>query len=140
VYARVLRQATGQHHNTACAILYSGILFSTGYIISGVSTPIIESVRIVAKMHKNLFLEGSKYVFLFVLLGLMIAYIVNIVALSVFNFLTKDINEIQEIRQNNIAIAIVVATISVVVSLMVKDSAMFLLQAFVPYPDVPKVY
>lgn len=140
VRSRVLQKTDPQHDNLAYAILFSGILFSTGYIISGVSQPIIETVRLLSKSHQNLFVEGSKYVLLFVSLGLIIAYIVNIVALSVFSFLTKEIDEMAEIRKKNVAVALIIATISIVISLMVKDSAMFLLQAFVPYPDVIKVY
>ena len=52
--------------------------------------------------------------------------------------MTKNIKEFQEIQKNNVAVAIFTGVIVISISIMLKDSLYFLLDTFVPYPDVPK--
>ena len=54
--------------------------------------------------------------------------------------MTKSINEFQEIKKNNIAVAILTATIIISISLLVKESMYLLLETFVPYPELPKIF
>jgi uncharacterized membrane protein YjfL (UPF0719 family) len=54
--------------------------------------------------------------------------------------MTKSINEFEEISKNNIAVSILTATIIISISLLVKDSLYLLLESFVPYPDIPRIF
>ena len=54
--------------------------------------------------------------------------------------MTKNINEFQEIKKNNLAVAILTATIIISISLLVKESLYLLLETFVPYPEVPNIF
>ena len=54
--------------------------------------------------------------------------------------MTTDINEFEEIKKNNIAVAILTATIIISISLLVKESLYLLLESFVPYPDIPNIF
>ena len=51
--------------------------------------------------------------------------------------MTKKINEFEEIKNNNIAVSIVTAIVIVSISILAKDSLYLILEAFVPYPDMP---
>jgi uncharacterized membrane protein YjfL (UPF0719 family) len=51
--------------------------------------------------------------------------------------MTKDLNEFEEIKNNNIAVSLITAAIVITISLMVKSSLFLMLEAFVPYPDMP---
>jgi uncharacterized membrane protein YjfL (UPF0719 family) len=53
--------------------------------------------------------------------------------------MTKTIDEFEEIKKDNIAVAIIVGVIIIAVSIMLKDSLYFLLETFVPYPDAPSL-
>ena len=52
--------------------------------------------------------------------------------------MTKTINEFDEIKKDNIAMAIICGVIIVSISLILKDSLYFLLDTFVPYPEIPR--
>ena len=50
--------------------------------------------------------------------------------------MTKDINEFEEIKNNNIAVSIITSVIIISISLLAKDSLYLLLESFVPYPEI----
>ena len=54
--------------------------------------------------------------------------------------MTKDIDEFKEIKNNNIAIAIITATLIISISLLLKESVYLLLESFVPYPEIPRIF
>jgi len=58
-------------------------------------------------------------------------------AIYLFTIMTKDLNEFEEIKNNNIAVSLITAAIVITISLMVKSSLFLMLEAFVPYPDMP---
>ena len=47
--------------------------------------------------------------------------------------------ESEEIKNNNVAVAIISGVIIISISLIVNDSLYFLLDTFVPYPDNPRL-
>ena len=51
--------------------------------------------------------------------------------------MTRNINEFQEIKKNNIAVSIITAVVIVSISLLTKDSLYLILESFVPYPEIP---
>tara|TARA_Y100001954_G_scaffold203703_1_gene224555 strand:- start:1783 stop:1947 length:165 start_codon:yes stop_codon:yes gene_type:complete len=53
--------------------------------------------------------------------------------------MTKTLNEFEEIKKDNIAVAIISGVIIISVSVMLKDSLYFLLDTFVPYPEIPRL-
>tara|TARA_B110000003_G_C16517173_1_gene483498 strand:+ start:246 stop:410 length:165 start_codon:yes stop_codon:yes gene_type:complete len=54
--------------------------------------------------------------------------------------MTKEINEFKEIGKNNVAVAIITATIIISMSILVKDSLYLMLETFVPYPEDPRIF
>jgi uncharacterized membrane protein YjfL (UPF0719 family) len=80
-----------------------------------------------------------QYLLLFAGIGLAVSLLVNFVSLRLFNFLTRDVDEMEEIRKGNIAVALIAAAILVVISLFVRDSVVFLLESMIPYPEVPNL-
>jgi uncharacterized membrane protein YjfL (UPF0719 family) len=54
--------------------------------------------------------------------------------------MTRSVNEFKEIKEGNIAVSLIVGVIVISISIMVKDSLYFLLETFVPYPDVINIY
>ena len=54
--------------------------------------------------------------------------------------MTKDINEFEEIKKDNVSISIITAVIVIVMTLLVKDSIYLVLESFIPYPEVPDIF
>ena len=54
--------------------------------------------------------------------------------------MTKDIDEFKEIKDNNIAVALITSIIVISISIMIKSSLYLMLESFVPYPDIPTIF
>jgi len=85
----------------------------------------------------SLLLDGLKCTFLFLLIIITVISLINFLSLKLFTIITKNINKIEEMGKNNIAVSILTATIIISISLLVKDSLYLLLEPFVPYPETP---
>lgn len=126
--------------NTAFAILLASVIFAVGYILSGVVEPIFKMVAMVKIIEKNatdVFFSVLKYSLIFVVLGFGLAFLVVITGMYLFNFINTEINELQEVSENNIAVGILVGMIIVVVTLFVKGAVVFLVENLIPYPQMP---
>jgi hypothetical protein len=113
------------------------------YLISGIKAPILTSLRLISENPEydgSLLLDGLKYTLLFLLIVVIAIGFINFLSVKLFTLMTKSINEFEEISKNNIAISILIATIIISISLLVKDSLYLLLESFVPYPEVPRIF
>jgi uncharacterized membrane protein YjfL (UPF0719 family) len=129
-----------ERNNLAYSVLVSCIIFAVGYITSGVIEPLFNLIRTLKQYGQQtsvIFFESLRYGVIFVILGYSIAFVVVVLGLILFNFLTKDIDELEEIRSGNLATALVAGTIIIVISLFVKNGVMFLLETLIPYPELP---
>ena len=129
--------------NISYSIFSSSILFSVAYLISGMKAPILTSLRLISENPKydgTLLLDGLKYTLLFLLIVVIAIAFINFFFFYLFTLMTKSINEFEEISKNNIAVSILTATIIISISLLVKDSLYLLLESFVPYPDIPRIF
>ena len=88
----------------------------------------------------SLILDGFKYSGLFLSVIIITITLVIFISIKLFTYMTKNINEFQEIKKNNLAVAILTATIIISISLLVKESLYLLLETFVPYPEVPNIF
>ena len=129
--------------NISFSIFTSSILFSVAYLISGIKSPILNSLKMLGNnpdYEGSLFLDSFKYSGLFLSIIIITIAIVIFIAIKLFTYMTTDINEFEEIKKNNIAVAILTATIIISISLLVKESLYLLLESFVPYPDIPNIF
>ena len=129
--------------NISYSIFSSSILFSVAYLISGIKAPILTSLRLISENPKydgTLLLDGLKYTLLFLLIVVIAIAFINFLSVKLFTLMTKSINEFEEISKNNIVVSILTATIVISISLLIKDSLYLLLEAFVPYPEVPNIF
>ena len=132
-----------KNDNISYSIFVSSVLFSVAYLISGIKSPILNSIKLLLDNPDYsgiIVLDGLKYSILFI--SIIIITIVVVIFLSIFLFtiMTKDIDEFKEIKNNNIAIAIITATLVISISLLVKESVYLLLESFVPYPEIPRIF
>ena len=140
---RFIRKKHGiEINNTAYGILCSSILFSVAYLISNIKDPILTSVELIQRSGNDvsLILEGLKYTGLFLGISVFIIWLINIISIYLFTIMTKDLDEFKEIKNNNIAVALITSIIVVSISIMVKSSLYLMLESFVPYPDIPTIF
>ena len=127
-------------NNTAFSIFCSSVLFSVAYLISGVKAPILTSVRMLqdqVNYEGLLLLDGLKYTGLFLTIIIIVITLVNLLSIFLFTMMTKNVNEFEEIKKNNIAVSIITGVVIISISLLAKDSLYLILESFVPYPEMP---
>lgn len=126
-------------NNVAYSIFTSAVLFSVAYLVSGIKSPILNSLRLLQDQvgyDGVLIIDVLKYSSLFLLVIIIAIAMVNFISISLFTLMTKDVKEFEEIKNNNIAVSIITAVVIISISILVKDSLYLLLESFVPYPEV----
>ena len=129
--------------NTSYAIFSGSVLFSVGYMITGVKDPILNSLQLLesqAGYDGYPILDAIKYSALFIGLIVFLTFLINLIAISLFMIMTVKVDELSEMKRKNVSVSIITAVIIISVSLMVKDSVYLILDAFVPYPEMPIIF
>lgn len=129
--------------NLAFSVFSSSILFSVAYLISGIKAPILNSLRMLSndgEYEGSLILDGFKYTSLFLIIILIAIGLVIYLSINLYTKMTKDVNEFNEIKANNVAVSLIMATIIISISVLIKESLYLMLETFVPYPDLPKIF
>ena len=99
------------HTNQAFGIFMASVLFSVGYLVSGVIQPLLSLFRIlsVKESISNLMLSFIGYGAVYILTAFIVALLVCLLGMLIYNYITP-IDEIQELKNNNIAVALVVGS------------------------------
>jgi uncharacterized membrane protein YjfL (UPF0719 family) len=130
-------------NNVSFALFVSSILFSVAYLISGIKSPILNSIKLLLdnpQYEGSIVLDGIKYSLLFFIIIIITIALVILISILMFTYMTNKINEFDEIRKNNIAVGIITATLVISISIIIKESIYLLLESFVPYPEIPKIF
>lgn len=124
-------------NNVAFSILMASVLFSVGYMVSGVIQPLLSLFRLMAASDKttgelifSFLTSGAVYIASSYTAGVL----VSLVGIVIYTSLTP-IDEFAEIKNNNLGVALVVGTIIIVLTLMTRDGVNLLMESQVPYPD-----
>jgi uncharacterized membrane protein YjfL (UPF0719 family) len=126
--------------NVSFAVLLAAVIFSVGYTISGVLEPFFKMVSTVRMLEKNsadAFFSILKYGSIFVVAGFIVCFLVIFLGMYLFNLINTEIEELEEISKNNVAVGILVGAIIIVITLFVKGSIIFFLENIIPYPELP---
>ncbi|MEQ9592700.1 MAG: DUF350 domain-containing protein [Cyclobacteriaceae bacterium] len=123
-------------NNAAYSIFIASVLFSVGYMVSGVIQPLLSLFRLMAVEDK------STAALLFSFLGYGAAYIasaytagvvVSLLGITIYASLTP-IDEFKELKNDNLGVALVVGAIIIVLTLLTRDGVNLLMESQVPYP------
>jgi uncharacterized membrane protein YjfL (UPF0719 family) len=123
--------------NIAFTIFTSGIFLSIGLILSEILPSISNVIRLSTTQSEAIdAFEIVKYSGLYLFIGFIISVIINSSVFLLFSVLTKNVNEFKEIQRNNIAVAILVVSILISITLIAKDGIALLISSLIPYPEV----
>jgi uncharacterized membrane protein YjfL (UPF0719 family) len=127
-----------EKNNQAYGIFMASVLFSVGYIVSGVIQPLLSLFRILSTrdtstFHLALSFFGIGAIYNFAAFA--VALLVCLLGMALYNYITP-IDEMTEMRNNNIAVALVAGSIIITLSLMTRDGVSLLLESFIPYPEM----
>ncbi|MEE9574242.1 MAG: DUF350 domain-containing protein [Candidatus Neomarinimicrobiota bacterium] len=128
-----------KNNNVAVAILNGAIVLA---IIIVVRNSIETAITIFSNTLRNpeaVLMTYFKTAFLMlghIVLAGIIAFAAVYVALIIFMRLTKDLDELKEIKENNIAVSIFLSVIIITIALLLEPGLRTLLDALIPFPPV----
>ena len=100
-----------EYNNISYGIFCSSILFSVSYLLSGIKSPILNSVKMLQNQvnYEGLILiDGLRYAGLFIAIMLLVILLVHFISFVLFSLMTRGIKELNEIEKNNIAVSLIV--------------------------------
>lgn len=127
------------HSNTAYNILIAAVLFAVGYIVSGVVEPIVDAFRLLAKTDissVSLTLKFLAFGGLYIAIAYTLSIVISLLSVYTYTRITP-LDEPTEIKNNNIGVGILIASIIIILSLFTKSGIVILVESLVPYPDLP---
>ena len=130
-----------RRNNAAAGVLLAALLLALALVVRQASYPAISALK-TGLLH-GLGVAGALKV-----LGLAAAYVavalaVAVVAIGIgvrlFLALTRDLDELAEIRANNLAVAIAQGAVVVVLGIFLAQGVGSLLSALIPYPAITEI-
>lgn len=125
------------HNNQAYGIFMASVLFAVGLTLSSVIQPLLSLFRIFAGRDMSSFeLAWKFFVYGGIYIGLAYIFAIIICATGVFVYTTiTPIDEFAELKNNNIAVALIVGSIIITLSLLTNNGVDILIESFIPYPQ-----
>jgi uncharacterized membrane protein YjfL (UPF0719 family) len=124
--------------NQAFGIFTASVLFSVGYLVSGVIQPLTSLFRILSTRDTSTLHLVSSFVgygAMYIMLAFFVAIFVCLLGAVIYNYITP-IDEVEELKKNNLAVALVVASMIITLTLMARDGVELLIESFIPYPEM----
>ncbi len=128
-----------KNNNVAVAILNGAIVLA---IIIIVRNSIETAITIFSNTLRNpeavlmTYVKTSFLMLGHIVLAGIIAFAAVYVALLIFMRLTKDLDELKEIKENNIAVSIFISVIIIAIALLLEPGLRTMLDALIPFPPV----
>ncbi|MCP4458162.1 MAG: DUF350 domain-containing protein [Cytophagales bacterium] len=127
-------------YNLAYSIFTATIMISVGLMASSVIQPLISSFRLLDMQHNN-FILALRFLgtgVIYISIAYSVAILIGLVSTFLYSKLTP-INEFEEIRENNVGVALMISSIIITLTLLTKSGVELLIEAIIPYPAGPPV-
>ncbi|MCR9250706.1 MAG: hypothetical protein NXI20_09780 [bacterium] len=128
-----------QEENLAYSIFTAAIIFSTGYMVSGVLQPLSSSFRLLDPETSGTFMLTLKFILqgaTYIAIAYVAAMSIGLLSAILYSKLTP-IDEFEEMKKNNLGVAIIVSSIVITLTLLTKSGVELLIESIIPYPTLP---
>lgn len=126
-------------NNIAVAILNASIIIALVIMVKNAIEPAITVFSLTLRnpdANYITFLQTAAIMLLQIILAGIISYISIYLAINLYTYLTKDIDELSEIKNNNIAVSIVFGVVIIAISLLMQQGIKSILDALIPFPSI----
>ncbi len=127
-----------QDYNLSYSIFASAIILSVGIMISGIVQPLISSFRLLNQQASS-FILAFEYIAtgaIYIAIAYTSTILIGLISTFLYSKLTP-INEFEEIRKNNVGVSLIISSILITLTLLTKSGVMLLIEAIIPYPELP---
>jgi uncharacterized membrane protein YjfL (UPF0719 family) len=123
--------------NMSFATLQVGIILSTALLMGSIVGPGLNAIRFINQSAVDLTTVSTSigYIAVFIFIGVLFTMMIIGGGVLVLFQMTK-VNEWEEIRKNNVPVALISAALILGLTLILKDNVAGLCEALIPYPDV----
>jgi uncharacterized membrane protein YjfL (UPF0719 family) len=131
-----------KRNNISVAILNGSIILA---LILVIKESIDSAITIFANTLRNpeagfsTYLDSAFVMLGHIVLGGVIGFTAIYLALQIFIWLTKDLDELQEIKKNNIAVGILLGIIIISIALLLQPGIVTVLDSLIPFPPVSMI-
>ena len=124
--------------NLAYSIFTAAIILSVGIMVEGIIDPLISSFRLMDSVENSLVFSLKYFGIgaMYIAIAYTAAVLIGLISTFLYSKITP-INEFEEIRNNNVGVALIVSSIIVTLTIFSKDGVKLLIEALVPYPELP---
>ena len=121
----------------AFSVFLTGILLATANLLSSVVSPAMNAIRFLTQDSLSVAAVASSAldIISFLLIGLIASLLVTWGGVTIFFQVTK-VDEMEELKKNNAATALVTAAFVLGISIVLRDYVGHLCESLVPYPEV----
>lgn len=141
IFQSIMNKKIGiAEHNTATATFQAGIVLATTVILSSTIGPGMNAFRFLTQGQFDIMNIAWAIAFnlFFILIGLVMTILV--IAAGIISFFTiTHINEWEALKNNNIPVAILTASVVIGLAFLLKDFVGHFCEALIPYPEVMNV-
>jgi len=128
-----------KNNNIAVAILNSAIIIA---LILVVGSSIESAITIFGNTLRNpdaiisTYLQTALIMLLHIIIAGLVAFSTIYFAMHFFMWLTKDLDELAEIKNNNVAVSLLLGIIIISIALLLQPGISTILDSLIPYPPV----
>jgi uncharacterized membrane protein YjfL (UPF0719 family) len=126
-------------NNIAVAILNASIILALVLMVKNAIEPAITVFSMTLRNPNATFvsfIQMAGIMLVQIIVAGLIAYISIYLAINLYTYLTKDIDELGEIKNNNIAVSIVLGIVIISISLLMQQGIKSILDALIPFPSI----
>ena len=128
--------------NVAVAILLAALLISSGMMVQKGIYPIVSLFRLyMTSPMENAMSKGQMV--LYGIAHLMMSFVLTVLAMSfslrMFGRLTRELRPGQELKKNNAAVGIMLASVVIVVGMYVSEGLGSLSKSLIPQPSIGRI-
>ncbi len=127
-------------YNLSYSIFTAAIIIAVGIMISGIVEPLISSFRLLNRQSDS-FTLAFKYIgtgAIYIAIAYTATVFIGLISTFLYSKLTP-IDEFEEIRQNNVGVALIISSILITLTLLTKNGVVLLIEAIIPYPQLPPI-
>ena len=124
-------------NNIAVAILNASIILALVIMVKNAIEPAITVFSMAIRNPDSTiisFIQMAGIMLVQIIVAGLIAYISIYIAINLYTHLTKEIDELSEIKNNNIAVSIVLGIVIISISLLMQQGIKSILDALIPFP------
>lgn len=116
-------------------VLATGMVISLALLVSEATRPMVSIIALFSQGHESgWILHSILYITGFYILSIVSAFLIVFGSVWFFQRMTGNLNEAEELKANNVGVAILLATVMIAMTIFIKAPLVSLFESLIPSP------